>query len=65
MCKISEFGCRGGRCISADKYCDGVDHCGDGSDEPRWCTRKSPTFSFFILLENFLLVKRESKLKWD
>lgn len=54
VCKISEFGCRIGKCISSDKFCDGVDHCGDGSDEPRFCTRKkkklhNANFLFLIL----------------
>ncbi|KAJ9590048.1 hypothetical protein L9F63_016824, partial [Diploptera punctata] len=37
-CRISEFPCRNGRCIRLDRYCDGVDDCGDKSDEPRYCT---------------------------
>lgn len=24
-----------------DKYCDGIDHCGDLSDEPKFCTGMS------------------------
>jgi hypothetical protein len=39
-CRISEFPCRNGRCIRLDRYCDGVDDCGDKSDEPRYCTGK-------------------------
>jgi hypothetical protein len=39
-CRISEFPCRNGRCIRLDRYCDGVDDCGDTSDEPRYCTGK-------------------------
>lgn len=37
-CRISQFVCRNNNCISPDKYCDGVDNCGDSSDEPRFCT---------------------------
>jgi hypothetical protein len=43
-CRISEFPCRNGRCIRLDRYCDGVDDCGDKSDEPRYCTGKQIHF---------------------
>jgi hypothetical protein len=39
-CRISEFPCRNNRCIRLDRYCDGVDDCGDKSDEPLYCTGK-------------------------
>lgn len=39
-CRISEFYCKTGRCISADKVCNGADDCGDKSDELPYCTRK-------------------------
>ncbi|XKL59051.1 hypothetical protein PGB90_000067 [Kerria lacca] len=38
-CRLSQFYCRTGRCISTDKFCNGVDDCGDKSDEPPYCTR--------------------------
>ncbi len=53
VCRLSEFVCKGGKCISADKFCDGVDDCGDGSpssDEPRFCTRKYIFFCFSLFL---------------
>lgn len=39
-CRISEFPCRNNHCVRLDRYCDGVDDCGDMSDEPRYCTGK-------------------------
>lgn len=39
-CQISEFTCNNRRCISAEKYCDNIEDCGDGSDEPRFCSSK-------------------------
>lgn len=32
-CKKDEFACHSRRCISVKSLCDGVDDCGDGSDE--------------------------------
>lgn len=34
MCKENEFRCRlEGNCLPMEKYCDGIRHCADGSDE--------------------------------
>ena len=33
-CQPGEFGCDNGNCIPDDEVCNGVDDCGDGSDEP-------------------------------
>ena len=41
-CRLSEFLCNTGYCISQDKYCDGENDCGDKSDEPKYCTREYP-----------------------
>ena len=32
-CRSTEYKCRNGYCISRLLLCDGVDNCGDGSDE--------------------------------
>ena len=34
-CNMTQFLCDNGTCISGSLYCDGVDNCGDGSDERR------------------------------
>ncbi|XP_054717909.1 uncharacterized protein LOC129227381 [Uloborus diversus] len=34
----------GGKCISLNKFCDGIEHCEDGSDEPLGCTNCNRTF---------------------
>lgn len=39
-CSISEYTCANNNCISAAKFCDNNDDCGDASDEPRFCTSK-------------------------
>ncbi|KAM6977691.1 SCO-spondin [Aplochiton taeniatus] len=45
-CKDREFRCDNGRCVPAGPrgvVCDGVNDCGDGSDERRCGTQPSPT----------------------
>lgn len=44
-CRVSEFLCDTGQCISLDKVCDGRDDCEDKSDERPFCTRKSHFYS--------------------
>lgn len=39
-CAMSEFTCTNGKCVQLNKFCDNTNDCGDGSDEPRFCTRK-------------------------
>ena len=34
-CNMTQFLCDNGTCISGSLYCDGVDNCGDGSDDRR------------------------------
>ncbi|XP_035794280.1 uncharacterized protein LOC118467651 isoform X1 [Anopheles albimanus] len=43
-CALTEHTCTNGRCIPWNKYCNNVNDCGDGSDEPRFCTRCNRTY---------------------
>ncbi|XP_029726486.2 uncharacterized protein LOC109623124 isoform X2 [Aedes albopictus] len=44
QCAMSEHSCNNGRCVPLNKYCNNVNDCGDGSDEPRFCTRCNRTY---------------------
>ncbi|XP_055909808.1 uncharacterized protein LOC129944417 isoform X3 [Eupeodes corollae] len=44
QCRMSEFTCTNGRCVSLNNFCNNVNDCGDGSDEPRFCTRCNKTY---------------------
>lgn len=58
LCKISEWKCSNGTCISLSKYCDGSADCSDGGDEPSQCSGKWTQILYEILLH-----KTEGK-KW-
>jgi len=36
-CTSFQFSCNNGRCIDSHKQCDGINHCGDFSDERSCC----------------------------
>ncbi len=36
-CRDDELLCRNGMCLSKARFCDGVDDCKDGTDEPYGC----------------------------
>uniref|UniRef100_A0A8D8QS39 CUB domain-containing protein n=1 Tax=Cacopsylla melanoneura TaxID=428564 RepID=A0A8D8QS39_9HEMI len=44
QCRISEYQCRNGRCVSLDRFCNEYDDCGDKSDEPRYCSPCNRTY---------------------
>ncbi|XP_064458800.1 uncharacterized protein LOC135369079 [Ornithodoros turicata] len=43
-CTLSDLSCGNGKCVSMNRYCDGSDDCGDGSDEPLHCTNCNRTY---------------------
>ncbi|CAH1119117.1 unnamed protein product, partial [Phaedon cochleariae] len=43
-CRVSEFACGNGRCVPHNRYCNNQNDCGDGTDEPRYCTRCNRTY---------------------
>ncbi|XP_015015908.2 uncharacterized protein LOC6586587 isoform X1 [Drosophila mojavensis] len=43
-CSLAEFSCSNGRCVPLSKFCNNNNDCGDGSDEPRFCTRCNRTY---------------------
>ncbi|CAH1400417.1 unnamed protein product [Nezara viridula] len=43
-CRISELMCRNGKCVPSDLYCNGINDCEDGSDEPKYCTVCNRTY---------------------
>lgn len=51
-CRQSEFQCGNGVCVTLNKVCNLIDNCGDGTDEPRQCSRKWIFFSCFLLSQN-------------
>ena len=53
-CRDDQFECATGRCIEAAfYYCDGVDDCGDSSDEPPDCCELF-LFVFFAIFDTIL-----------
>ncbi|KAF4531311.1 hypothetical protein B566_EDAN018310 [Ephemera danica] len=37
VCGPTELRCKNGHCVPKSRYCNGMDDCGDGTDEPKDC----------------------------
>lgn len=57
MCKISEWKCPNGTCISLSKFCDGIPDCADRSDEPDECSGEWENPFFAHLFFSFCLFR--------
>lgn len=37
VCDVSSFHCANGKCVPKTAFCDGINDCGDWTDEPKTC----------------------------
>lgn len=56
QCTLSQFTCSNGKCVDLNRYCNNVNDCGDGSDEPRFCTSKYFMLLFYLMTLMLLIV---------
>ena len=50
---MNQYGCKNGTCIPIKWACDGVNDCGDNSDESRHC--KTGNFYYHLIIRNMFL----------
>ncbi|XP_076366156.1 uncharacterized protein LOC143255028 [Tachypleus tridentatus] len=53
-CRLADYRCDNGDCITHNRFCDGTDDCTDGSDEPTGCTNCNRTY-FGLVGTKYLL----------
>lgn len=41
VCNVGSFRCNNGKCVEKTAFCDGIDNCGDGTDEPKTCQKNT------------------------
>ena len=55
QCRANEFKCANNLCVGKVKFCNGIDECGDRSDEPENCTKCVVKLGAFSPVSIFLL----------
>ncbi|XP_060875249.1 serine protease nudel isoform X2 [Metopolophium dirhodum] len=41
ICDVGSFRCANGKCVEKTAFCDGLNNCGDGTDEPKTCEKNT------------------------
>ncbi|XP_022174294.1 serine protease nudel isoform X2 [Myzus persicae] len=41
ICDVGSFRCTNGKCVEKTAFCDGLNNCGDGTDEPKTCEKNT------------------------
>lgn len=41
VCGVTSFRCANGKCVEKSTFCDGINDCGDGTDEPKTCQKNT------------------------
>lgn len=41
VCDVGSFRCANGKCVEKTAFCDGLNNCGDGTDEPKTCEKNT------------------------
>ena len=55
-CSRNQFLCKNQQCIPFNRACDGMDDCGDMSDEPAGCTRMTIITIMVVVVLNVVFI---------